>query len=74
MVARLLATGRAGVIAVEAVLAPYNLRSLNPLGHQHDMLLANVFAQSEALAFGKTAAEVKAEGQRLRAKRLAAGQ
>jgi glucose-6-phosphate isomerase len=36
--------------------------ALNPLGHQHDMLLANVFAQTEALAFGKTAAEVKAEG------------
>ncbi len=35
---------------------------LNPLGHQHDMLLANVFAQSEALAFGKTAEQVKAEG------------
>ena len=37
-------------------------RSLNPLGRHHDMLLANVFAQTEALAFGKTAAEVKAEG------------
>jgi glucose-6-phosphate isomerase len=36
--------------------------SLNPLGRHHDMLLANVFAQSEALAFGKTVAEVKAEG------------
>jgi len=35
---------------------------LNPLGRQHDMLLANVFAQSEALAFGKTAEQVKAEG------------
>jgi glucose-6-phosphate isomerase len=35
---------------------------LNPLGRHHDMLLANVFAQSEALAFGKTAADVKAEG------------
>jgi glucose-6-phosphate isomerase len=35
---------------------------LNPLGDQHDMLLANVFAQAEALAFGKTAEEVKAEG------------
>src|SRR5580700_517179 len=35
---------------------------LNPLGHHHDMLLANVFAQSEALAFGKTAEQVKAEG------------
>jgi glucose-6-phosphate isomerase len=37
-------------------------KSLNPLGRHHDMLLANVFAQSEALAFGKTADEVKAEG------------
>ncbi len=35
---------------------------LNPLGRQHDMLLANVFAQTEALAFGKTAEQVKAEG------------
>jgi glucose-6-phosphate isomerase len=37
-------------------------RTLNAVGRQHDMLLANVFAQGEALAFGKTAAEVKAEG------------
>jgi glucose-6-phosphate isomerase len=37
-------------------------RSLNPLGRHHDLLLANVFAQAEALAFGKTADEVKAEG------------
>jgi glucose-6-phosphate isomerase len=37
-------------------------RSLNPLGRHHDMLIANVFAQTEALAFGKTADEVKAEG------------
>ena len=37
-------------------------RSLNPLGPHHDMLMANVFAQAEALAFGKTAAEVRAEG------------
>jgi glucose-6-phosphate isomerase len=37
-------------------------RSLNPLGQHHDMLLANVFAQTEALAFGKTADQVKAEG------------
>jgi len=36
--------------------------SLNPLGRHHDMLLANVFAQTEALAFGKTAEQVKAEG------------
>ena len=36
--------------------------TLNPLGKHHDMLVANVFAQSEALAFGKTAEEVKAEG------------
>jgi len=37
-------------------------RSLNPLGRHHDMLLANVFAQTEALAFGKTAEQVKSEG------------
>src|SRR5580698_9753963 len=37
-------------------------RPLNPLGPHHDMLIANVFAQTEALAFGKTAEEVKAEG------------
>jgi glucose-6-phosphate isomerase len=37
-------------------------RPLNPLGQHHDMLLANVFAQGEALAFGKTPEEVKAEG------------
>jgi len=34
----------------------------SPLGRHHDILLANVFAQAEALAFGKTPAEVKAEG------------
>jgi glucose-6-phosphate isomerase len=37
-------------------------RTLNPLGQHHDMLLANVFAQTEALAFGKTSKEVKDEG------------
>jgi len=37
-------------------------RGLNPLGDHHDLLMANVFAQSEALAFGKTADEVRAEG------------
>src|SRR3954454_16390046 len=36
--------------------------SLNPIGKHHDMLLANVFAQGEALAFGKTPDEVRAEG------------
>ena len=36
--------------------------SLNPVGRHHDLLVANVFAQAEALAFGKTAAEVAAEG------------
>jgi len=36
--------------------------ALTPLGEHHDMLLANVFAQAEALAFGKTAEEVRAEG------------
>jgi glucose-6-phosphate isomerase len=34
----------------------------NPLGDQHDLLIANMIAQSEALAFGKTSAEVRAEG------------
>jgi glucose-6-phosphate isomerase len=38
------------------------LQSLNPLGDHHDMLLANLIAQTEALAFGKTAEEVRAEG------------
>jgi glucose-6-phosphate isomerase len=37
-------------------------RSLNPLGRHHDLLMANVFAQAEALAFGKTAEEVKKDG------------
>ena len=37
-------------------------KPLNRLGRHHDMLLANVFAQAEALAFGKTADQVRAEG------------
>ena len=37
-------------------------QSLNPLGNHHDLLIANVIAQGEALAFGKTAEEVKGEG------------
>jgi glucose-6-phosphate isomerase len=37
-------------------------QTLNPLGRHHDLLLANVFAQSEALAFGKTPEQVQAEG------------
>ena len=37
-------------------------KAINPLGRHHDVLMANVFAQAEALAFGKTAEEVKAEG------------
>ncbi|MDH5235702.1 MAG: glucose-6-phosphate isomerase, partial [Gemmatimonadota bacterium] len=37
-------------------------RSLNPLDRHHDLLMANVFAQAEALAFGRTAVEVAAEG------------
>jgi len=37
-------------------------KSLNPLGRHHDLLVANVFAQGEALAFGKSAAEVRADG------------
>jgi glucose-6-phosphate isomerase len=37
-------------------------KPLNPLGRHHDLLLSNVLAQAEALAFGRTAEEVKAEG------------
>jgi glucose-6-phosphate isomerase len=37
-------------------------RSLNPMGQHHDLLVSNLFAQTEALAFGKTAAQVEAEG------------
>ena len=37
-------------------------KSLNPLGEHHDLLMANIFAQAEALAFGKTPEQVKAEG------------
>ena len=37
-------------------------QGLNPLGQQHDLLIANLIAQSEALAFGKTAEQVRAEG------------
>ncbi len=37
-------------------------QGLNPLGQQHDLLIANLLAQGEALAFGKTADEVRAEG------------
>jgi glucose-6-phosphate isomerase len=37
-------------------------RTLNPLGRHHDLLMANFFAQTEALAFGKTAEEVTADG------------
>src|SRR6187397_67695 len=38
------------------------MRSNNPLGEHHDLLVSNVFAQAQALAFGKTAEEVRAEG------------
>ena len=38
------------------------VNTLNPIGRHHDLLMANVFAQTEALAFGKTADQVKAEG------------
>src|SRR5216684_7181275 len=37
-------------------------KPLNPLGRHHDLLIANVCAQTEALAFGKTSEQVKAEG------------
>ena len=39
-------------------------KTLNPIGRHHDILMANMFAQAEALAFGKTAEEVRAEGTR----------
>jgi glucose-6-phosphate isomerase len=39
-------------------------KTLNPLGRHHDILMANMFAQAEALAFGKTAEQVKEEGTR----------
>jgi glucose-6-phosphate isomerase len=39
-------------------------KTLNPLGRHHDILMANMFAQAEALAFGKTADQVRAEGTR----------
>jgi glucose-6-phosphate isomerase len=38
------------------------VRPLNPMGRHHDVLMANVFAQTEALAFGKTPEQVKVEG------------
>ncbi len=38
------------------------MHSLNPLGEHHDLLISNVFAQTEALAFGKTAEQVRSEG------------
>jgi glucose-6-phosphate isomerase len=41
------------------------LETLNPVGDHHDLLMANVFAQTEALAFGKTAEEVREEGTEL---------
>jgi len=37
-------------------------KTLNPIGRHHDILIANMFAQAEALAFGKTAEQVRAEG------------
>jgi len=39
-------------------------KTLNPIGRHHDILIANMFAQAEALAFGKSAEEVRAEGTR----------
>lgn len=39
-------------------------KTLNPIGRHHDILMANMFAQAEALAFGKTAEQVRAEGTR----------
>ena len=42
-------------------------KSLNPLGEHHDILMSNIFAQAEALAFGKTEAQLRAEGADARA-------
>jgi glucose-6-phosphate isomerase len=50
-----------GTTLVPADFIGFN-RSLNPIGDHHDLLMANVFAQTEALAFGKTPEEVRAEG------------
>ena len=50
-----------GTSIIPCELIGFN-RSLNQLGNHHDLLMANVFAQAEALAFGKTADEVRAEG------------
>jgi glucose-6-phosphate isomerase len=50
-----------GTVLVPADLIGFG-RSLNPLGQHHDILTSNVFAQAQALAFGKTAEEVRAEG------------
>jgi glucose-6-phosphate isomerase len=50
-----------GTAIIPCELIGFN-RSLNQLGDHHDLLMANVFAQAEALAFGKTADEVRAEG------------
>jgi glucose-6-phosphate isomerase len=50
-----------GTVLVPADLIGFS-RSLNPVGQHHDILVANVFAQAEALAFGRTADEVRAQG------------
>ncbi|MEO7986719.1 MAG: glucose-6-phosphate isomerase, partial [Gemmatimonadales bacterium] len=50
-----------GTVLVPADFIGFN-QSLNPIGNHHDLLMANLFAQTEALAFGKTADEVRAEG------------
>jgi glucose-6-phosphate isomerase len=50
-----------GTVGVPADFLGFT-HSLNPLGDHHDLLVANVFAQTEALAFGKTAEQVRAEG------------
>ena len=46
----------------EGYIHPVKPKSLNPNGNHHELLMANVFAQTEALAFGKRAEEVAAEG------------
>ncbi|HMF11966.1 MAG TPA: glucose-6-phosphate isomerase [Gemmataceae bacterium] len=50
-----------GTLLIPCDFIAFN-QALNPVGRHHDLLLSNVFAQAEALAFGKTAEELKAEG------------
>jgi glucose-6-phosphate isomerase len=55
------AVGRAGTRLIPCDFIAF-AQPLNPPGRRHDMLVANVFAQTEALALGKTPEQVRAEG------------